>query len=213
VGRLGQILVGLGILTPLQLESALNEQRRTSGRLGEVLIRMGLVTEVDITRALASQLNVAAVAPEALAAPPPALLARIPSRLAHALQVLPLEERAEERTLVVAMAEVLKGDRLEQLREHVRCWVVPRLAPPAALGRAIAAAYGPPVPDEEPVTARSILPRGPQLTHPEVRALVRLLLDKGLVSNSEVSAAFKGLAPERPTSSTHAVPNHEGATP
>jgi hypothetical protein len=52
---LGRLLVDDGLLTPLELERALAEQRRTGRLLGQVLVAQGLVTGTELTRALVRQ--------------------------------------------------------------------------------------------------------------------------------------------------------------
>ncbi|HEY7019154.1 MAG TPA: hypothetical protein VH297_11850 [Gaiellaceae bacterium] len=52
---LGRVLVDDGLLTPLQLERALAEQRRSGRLLGQVLVAQGQVTGTELTRALARQ--------------------------------------------------------------------------------------------------------------------------------------------------------------
>jgi hypothetical protein len=52
---IGQILVGRGLITPQQLEGALEVQRATGGRLGEILVEHGLIDRMAIASALAKQ--------------------------------------------------------------------------------------------------------------------------------------------------------------
>jgi tRNA A-37 threonylcarbamoyl transferase component Bud32 len=54
-GRLGEILVSEGLLTPEGLEQALIEQRRSGALLGRVLLEHGLVGRADLLAALARQ--------------------------------------------------------------------------------------------------------------------------------------------------------------
>ncbi|MDH4111384.1 MAG: type II secretion system protein GspE, partial [Actinomycetota bacterium] len=55
--QLGQILIELDMITPEQLETALEEHRRTPKSLGRVLIDMGMIKEGDLVRALAEQVG------------------------------------------------------------------------------------------------------------------------------------------------------------
>jgi hypothetical protein len=57
-GKLGEILVADGLLTPADLECALGEQRRSGKLLGRVLLDMRLVSQVDLLTALAKQQGV-----------------------------------------------------------------------------------------------------------------------------------------------------------
>ena len=58
--RLGDVLVESGLLTPQQLEQALEEQRKDTGprrRLGQVVADLGLAAERDVAKALADLLG------------------------------------------------------------------------------------------------------------------------------------------------------------
>ena len=55
--QLGQILIELGFITPEQLETALEEHRKTPKSLGRVLIDLGMIKEADLVRALAEQVG------------------------------------------------------------------------------------------------------------------------------------------------------------
>jgi hypothetical protein len=57
---LGQLLVQRGLLSPGELEAALDEQERTGGLLGEILMRDGLLSKL----ALASSLHEQSLSPE-----------------------------------------------------------------------------------------------------------------------------------------------------
>jgi hypothetical protein len=78
---LGELLVERGLLSSVQLELALGEQRRTGLRLGEVLVSMGYVSEAALARMLLEQVGLSVPPeppieevveqPEAQAAPEP----------------------------------------------------------------------------------------------------------------------------------------------
>jgi predicted CXXCH cytochrome family protein len=53
--RIGSILVGAGLLNQHQLDSALEEHRRTNERVGDTLIRSGLLRSEDLTAPLLVQ--------------------------------------------------------------------------------------------------------------------------------------------------------------
>jgi hypothetical protein len=57
---LGELLVERGLLSSVQLELALGEQRRTGLRLGEVLVSMGFVSEAALARMLLEQVGLSA---------------------------------------------------------------------------------------------------------------------------------------------------------
>ena len=55
---IGQLLVDENIITPEQLASALDEQKKTRKRIGEVIADLGYASERDILRTLAQRLGV-----------------------------------------------------------------------------------------------------------------------------------------------------------
>ncbi|HZH03055.1 MAG TPA: hypothetical protein VEY30_04665, partial [Myxococcaceae bacterium] len=90
--RLGQILTKSGLVSADGLERALQEQRSSGGKLGQVLVRLGLAKESDVTAALARQSDLAVVDLEAVVSSPEAL-SRLSAGVARALRVLPLALR------------------------------------------------------------------------------------------------------------------------
>src|SRR5688500_7994557 len=53
--RLGEVLLGSGLVTEDQLMLALAEQKRSGERLGRILVQKRIVTETQLTRILAEQ--------------------------------------------------------------------------------------------------------------------------------------------------------------
>lgn len=58
VKRLGELLVGKGLITPSQLQRALLEQRNTKEFLGSILTRNGWLKKEEVLKALAEQLDI-----------------------------------------------------------------------------------------------------------------------------------------------------------
>jgi len=56
--RLGELLVEAQIITPDQLQSALERQKKDGRRLGTLLVEEGVVTETQVTQILSQQLSV-----------------------------------------------------------------------------------------------------------------------------------------------------------
>jgi hypothetical protein len=53
--RLGDIVVERNMVTPQQLEQALEEQRVTGGKLGETLVELGFITRDELAGAISEQ--------------------------------------------------------------------------------------------------------------------------------------------------------------
>ncbi len=56
--RLGEILIEVNLITQTQLESALDEAKKTGKRLGRILVESGWASEEDICRTLSQQLQI-----------------------------------------------------------------------------------------------------------------------------------------------------------
>ena len=142
--RLGQVLVDDGIITDEQLGEALMVQRADMGRrrLGRVLQDMDLVNEYDMAAALARQLNLQRADLNDRPPPKPAVVSRVPRRIAEAHDLLPLEFHEEEGRLVIAMADPTNVLAMDDLRtvDGVRRVTV-MVAPQSAIERAIVRAY------------------------------------------------------------------------
>ena len=122
--KLGELLIKANVLHEGQLKAALAEQQKWGGKLGEILVRMEFVTEDTLVRALSKQLAIPAVNLDAVASVPPHVVQRIPEATARDYWVAPLQLRDEGKTLVVAMADPLNVQQLDDLRAVTKCRIV-----------------------------------------------------------------------------------------
>jgi MSHA biogenesis protein MshE len=100
--RLGDLLVTQGVLSPLQLSTALDEQKRSGRKLGRILLEDGITDEPTLARALAQQLKLPYLE-LTLDLVQPTVARRLPQAAAARLRALPL---AEERGVIrLAMAD------------------------------------------------------------------------------------------------------------
>ncbi len=97
--KIGELLIDLNILSPEDLEKALEEQKRTGERLGATLLKMELLSEEDLDYLLGRQLNIPAINMENYS-PSPELLATIPEKIIKKHLVLPVS--LDGKTLTVA---------------------------------------------------------------------------------------------------------------
>jgi type IV pilus assembly protein PilB len=121
--RLGELLVEAGLVTPEQLEKALEVQQQSGERLGKVLVSMALATQDAIARAVANQLGIeyvnvqsVEIAEEVLTALPEAMIRR------HS--VIPLKF-TDENALVLGMVDPLDIIALDDIRRLVERDVIP----------------------------------------------------------------------------------------
>ena len=89
--RLGDLLIGQGLLNEEQLKQALEEQRRSGRRLGRIIVDQGFVTEEAISRALARQLRAVYVDLKTFQ-PQPQLIKLLSEAQARRYRVIVLDE-------------------------------------------------------------------------------------------------------------------------
>src|SRR5213594_440181 len=133
--QLGQILIELGFITPEQLDTALEEHRKTPKSLGRVLIDLGLIKESDLVRALAEQVGLEFVD---LADYPidAAVTGLLPDTLARRYRALPIGER--DGKLLVAMSDPANVFALDDIRSITNRDVQPLVATANDVEQAIA---------------------------------------------------------------------------
>jgi type IV pilus assembly protein PilB len=131
--RIGELLVAAEVITPAELEQALEARRRHGRRerLGEAVVRLGLAAEASVADAVAQQLRLERVE-VAGATPTIEALERVPSYLAERHDVLPL--RLEGDSLVLATSDPSDTSALDDVR-LVACvrMVQPVVATPSEL--------------------------------------------------------------------------------
>ena len=118
--KLGDILIEQGVITPLELDEAIQRQRLTGEMMGRVLVSMGLCEEQDIVEALGTQAGMERIDLTKLKIKDE-ILRRIPPDVAKFYNVVPIREVGE--TLIVAMADPLNLGVLDDLRQILGCEV------------------------------------------------------------------------------------------
>lgn len=118
---LGEILVEQGVITPLELDEALQRQRLTGDFLGRVLVKMELCQEQDILEALGVQQGMERVELLKLKIKED-VLKKVPPDVAKFYNVVPIREK-EDGTLVVAMADPLNLSLIDDLEQILGCRV------------------------------------------------------------------------------------------
>ncbi|MBU2602153.1 MAG: Flp pilus assembly complex ATPase component TadA [Actinobacteria bacterium] len=124
--RTGEILVEMGLLTPQQLEEALEEQKTSHLRIGEVLVAKGWIKHTELTEALARRLGVR-------------YLDLSTTKVEHAAANLITEKDARryaaipvsylnDHTLLVAMVDPANIFAIDDLRILTGCDVEPAIA-------------------------------------------------------------------------------------
>jgi len=135
---IGTILVEMGACTAEDVEEALGHQRRDGGHLGEILVKLGRVDEDAVAKALGLQSGLEPIDLDAVEIPR-AVLARIDGSTCSLFRVVPVRE--EDGRLVVALADPLNVNLLQDLSFMVGGEVEGVIAGEAAVARALRRYY------------------------------------------------------------------------
>src|SRR5262249_50209121 len=133
-GRLGELLVAEGVISPQQLQDALREHRRSKERLGAVLARRGVVSEERLVELLSREHGLPTVDVSQLLIPAD-VMAMVPAHIVRKYEVLPLSRAANGLTL--AMADPANVVAMDEIAALTRLTVLPVVASGAAIRAAI----------------------------------------------------------------------------
>ena len=193
--RLGDKLVGLGLITDDQLRIALQEQKSTGKQLGEALLVLGFVTEDAMRAALADKLGEQAISLKGIVADAKAL-ALIPKALAKRHSLFPVSLDARDNELIIASAnpnDIVAADQVNALLAggpRPR-W---RLASSAEVLSAIEQFYGHELSidgilqelETGTIDMASLIQEAEGYSHPVVRLIDSLLADATLRGASDI---------------------------
>ena len=112
--QLGDILVEQGVISPLQLDEALQRQRLTGDMLGRVLVTMGLCEEQDIIESLGVQSGMERVDLSKMKIPEETIRL-VTADVAKFYSIIPI--RKTDDRLIVAMADPLNIQVLDDLQQ------------------------------------------------------------------------------------------------
>ncbi|HRR96678.1 MAG TPA: ATPase, T2SS/T4P/T4SS family [Candidatus Ratteibacteria bacterium] len=112
--ELGQILIEKGIITPLQLEEALQEQKKTDKFLGEILVEKKFTTKEDIVHALTEQKKADTVVLSRFRGLKKEDVKIIPENIARKFTLIGIAK--ENETLIVAMKDPLDIVAMDTVR-------------------------------------------------------------------------------------------------
>ncbi len=137
---LGQLLVEKGIITDEQLQEAKEEHDRTGRLLGHVLVDFGHITEAEIILTLGQELGMEAVDLKEVGEIPQEIIQKISPNMAKLYEVVPFSIRGN--TLMVAMADPLNPNMLDDLRFMLDVDVKGSISNKRDIGDAIKKYYG-----------------------------------------------------------------------
>ena len=141
MARLGDRLIGEGIITREQLAQALAAQKGTRDKVGTVLVRLGLLTEERLLTCLSQQHNVPSITLSHLDIDPE-VLRLVPGPLAEKLEVLPIKRSGN--TLTLAMADPTNVLALDDVSFMTNLQIQPVVASQVVIRKAIERLYSTP---------------------------------------------------------------------
>ncbi|RPH75190.1 MAG: type IV-A pilus assembly ATPase PilB [Candidatus Rokuibacteriota bacterium] len=136
--RLGDLLVAEGVISPVQLQDALREHRRSKQRLGSVLTKRGFVSEERLVEILSREHGLPSVSIDQHTITADTL-ALVPVHLARKYEVLPLGR--VDSGLTLAMADPTNVVAMDAIAAMTRLAVLPVVATAKAIQAAIARYY------------------------------------------------------------------------
>ncbi len=141
--RLGEVLIGKGLISQDQLQIALTEQKLQDMPLGKILAHLGFATEAVIRDALGESLGQESIDLTNIVIDEPTLKF-IPLDVARRYRVLPIAFDEGRRVLTVAMVDTLNIVAMDQINALIGSDIVlkPMLAAEAELVNAITQFYG-----------------------------------------------------------------------
>ncbi|MFC1515058.1 hypothetical protein ACFL5X_04065, partial [Candidatus Omnitrophota bacterium] len=141
--KIGEILVNEGLISSVQLDEAIKEQRKKGGRIGETLMKLGHVSEEQIVVALGKQLGIPYVTLASGKLKPSQdqdLQELIPYDFAIKNACIPLSRTIS--SLTVALFDPTDLILLDNLRKMSSCDINPIISPRGDIMKMIEEFYG-----------------------------------------------------------------------
>lgn len=203
--RLGEMLLKAGIIDEFQLNSALSHQRHWGGQIGSSLVKLGYIGEERLLKFLAEQLNLTRIDLSRLAIRDE-VLSYVPVEKALEYNVIPVDRKEMYGTvyLLVAMSNPTDLIVIDSLQFATGCRIRPAIASRIAIKEAIERCYGtlpstlkkpakaPELDDKvweerDPGKASPLenLFHAPMTSEEKLDRLLKLLMDKGILSDAE----------------------------
>jgi hypothetical protein len=140
MAKLGEMLVGRGLITREQLDNALLAQRQFGGRLGTNLMDLGYITDDELAACLSEQLKLPYARPNAIVSIPREVIARVPRAMAEKYRCVPLRIQGAE--LHIGMADPQNFQQLDELSFALAARLRPYVITENTLDTALEQYYG-----------------------------------------------------------------------
>ena len=137
---LGRVLVKMGIITRDQVHEALEVQKKRGGPIGQILVDLGHIDEKARTLSLAYQAGMEYVDLQSIDVPED-VIKQIPSQMATAYKIVPLDYDEATNHIVVALASADNFRATDDLRTLMGFDVTAKIADPDQLDAALVKYY------------------------------------------------------------------------
>ncbi len=137
--KLGELLLKENMVTPQQLQEALNHQKMGGGKLGKAFVALGFVKDEEITSLLSRQYGVPSINLDHFEVDP-SIIKIIPAETARKYQVLPLSRSGA--VLTIAMADPTNVFAMDDIKFMTGYNVEPVVASESAIEDSIERYYG-----------------------------------------------------------------------
>ncbi|HIC23126.1 MAG TPA: pilus assembly protein PilB, partial [Planctomycetes bacterium] len=135
---IGQILKDMELITELDIQEALQDQKSKGGALGRILVEKDLITDADLRIAIAKQSGMEPVDLDEVTVTAD-LLEMVPAHVAETYQVIPVEFDGTVLTLAVADPQNISA--LDDMKFMLNLEVKGALSDPESIERAMEKYY------------------------------------------------------------------------
>ncbi|HWF84573.1 MAG TPA: type IV-A pilus assembly ATPase PilB [Vicinamibacterales bacterium] len=136
--RIGELLLKEKLITPDQLQQALNHQKASGGKLGYNLVKMGFVKDEQVTALLSKQYGVPAISLAQFKIDP-TIVKLVPPETARKYQIIPLSRNGS--TLTIAMTDPTNVFAMDDIKFMTGYTVEPVVSSEVAITDAIEKYY------------------------------------------------------------------------
>ncbi len=136
--NLGHMLLEANLIDEIQMQIALEVQRKTGKRFGSTLVDLKFIDENVLAAFLSKQVDIPCVSLLNIAIPP-RVLATVPAEMARRHNAVPF--KLEEGTLYVAMTDPTDINAVTEIEAHTGCSVTPLIAPQSSIDKVIQKHY------------------------------------------------------------------------
>ncbi|MEE9566569.1 MAG: ATPase, T2SS/T4P/T4SS family [Desulfobacteria bacterium] len=127
---LGELLVNMSLITPSQLDQALEQQKTSGKKIGEVLCEAGLIKEEQLVQALSTQLGIPKIIPD-INLIDTNFAVQVNEAFLRRVEAVPAFK--EDETATVIMADPLSESTIHDLERLFGCQIEPAVATRTAI--------------------------------------------------------------------------------